>query len=99
MQRPVGIPVVAVKDSCGVDIVSHHQLFVIIDLVSKGRESSRDAKRRYGSATADEPLEDPAAVGSNPPVKSPGSFILSRLVWTAPGTSYSVKVLPDRKNE
>ena len=40
----------------------YHQLFVIIDLVSKGRESSRDAKRRYGSATADERLEDPAAV-------------------------------------
>ena len=99
VQRPIGVPVVAVKDSCGVYIVSHHQLFVIIDLVSKGRESSRDAKRRYGSATVDERLEDPAAVGSNPPVRSPGSFIQSRLVWTAPGTSYSVKVPPDSKNE
>ena len=62
MQRPIFIPVVAVKDSCAVYIVSHHQLFVIIDLVSKGRESSRDAKRRYGSAKADVPLGDPAAV-------------------------------------
>ena len=62
VQRPIGVPVVAVKDSCGVDIVSHHQLFVIIGLVSKGRESSRDAKRRYGSALAEERLEDPAAV-------------------------------------
>ncbi len=38
VQRPIGIPVVAVKDSCGVYIVSHRQLFVIIDLVSKGPE-------------------------------------------------------------
>jgi hypothetical protein len=36
---------------------------------------------------------------SNPPVKSPASFILRRLVWSAPGTSYSVKVPFDRKNE
>src|SRR6476660_3776932 len=62
MQRPIGIPVVAVKDSRGVNKVSHHQLFVIIDLVSKSQESSRDAERRYGSATAYERLEDPAAV-------------------------------------
>src|ERR1700730_6361110 len=34
----------------------------IIHLVSKGQASSWDAKRRYGSANADEPLEDPAAV-------------------------------------
>ena len=46
VQRPGAIPVVAVKDSCGVDIVSHRQLFVIIDLVSKGQGSSRDGPRR-----------------------------------------------------
>src|SRR6476646_7829029 len=62
VQRPGAIPIVAVKDSCGVDIVPYHQLFVIIGLVSKGRESSRDAKRRYGSALAEPRLEDPAAV-------------------------------------
>src|SRR5207248_7057778 len=66
VQRPIGVPVVAVQDSCAVYVVSHHQLFVIIDLVSKGRESSRDAKRRYGSATADECLKDPAAVRIKP---------------------------------
>src|SRR6478672_4931763 len=62
VQRPIAIPIVAVKDSCGVDIVPYHQLFVIIGLVSKGRDSSRDAKRRYGSANAEPRLEDPAAV-------------------------------------
>ena len=72
VQRPIGIPVVAVKDSCGVDKVSYHQLFVIIDLVSKGQESSRDAPRRYSSATADERLEDPAAVRIKPAGKVAG---------------------------
>ena len=38
VQRPIAVPVVAVKDSCGVYIVSYRQLFVIIGLVSKGRE-------------------------------------------------------------
>ena len=41
----------------------------------------------------------PLPSGSNPPVKSVTSFIESRLVWTVAGTSYSVKVPPDRKNE
>lgn len=27
VQRPIGVPVVAVKDSCGVNIVSHRQTF------------------------------------------------------------------------
>src|SRR6478752_8812184 len=71
VQRPIGIPVVAVKDSCGVYVVSYHQFFVIIDLVSKGQASSRDAKRRYGSANADEPLEDPAP-GIKPAAKVVG---------------------------
>src|SRR5262249_12703659 len=61
-QRPIGVPVVAVKDSCAVYIVSHRQVFVIIDHVSKGRESSRDAKRCYGSANADERRVVPVAV-------------------------------------
>ena len=100
MQRPTAVPVLAVKDSCGVYIVSHRQLFVIIDLVSKGPAgSSRDAIRRYGSATVDEPLEDSAAVGVKRAGKVAGLVYLSRLVWTVPGTSYSVKVLPDSKNE
>ena len=81
VQRPTSVPVLAVKDSCGVDIIPYRQLFVVIGLVSKGPAgASRDAIRRYGSATVDEPLKDPAAVGSNAPVMSPGSFIESRLV-------------------
>src|SRR4030095_9307473 len=60
-QGPVGVPVLAVKDSCGIYIVSHRQFFVIIHLVSKGRGSTRDGIRRYGPATVDERLEDPVA--------------------------------------
>jgi hypothetical protein len=45
------------------------------------------------------PWKIPLPSGSNPPVKLAASFIESRLVWTVPGTSYSVKVPPDRKNE
>src|SRR5215475_6724575 len=71
VQRPIAVPVLAVKDSRGVYIVSHRQLFVIIDLVSKGRESSRDAIRRYGSATVDERLED-AVAGIKRAGKVPG---------------------------
>src|SRR5262245_47858000 len=72
VQGPIAVPVLAVKDSCGVYIVSHRQLFVIIDLVSKGPESTRDAIRRYGSATVDERLEDPTAVGIKRAGKVPG---------------------------
>ena len=34
-----------------------------------------------------------------PAGKVAGIVYLSRSVWTAPGTTYSVKVPPDRKNE
>src|SRR5262245_48206758 len=61
MQRPIGVSVLAVKDSCGVYIVSDRQFFVIVDLISQGRGSTRDGIRRYGSATVDERLEDPVA--------------------------------------
>ena len=61
VQGPIGVSVVAVKDPCGVYIVSDRQVLRIIHLVSQGRGSVRDAKRRYGSATVDESLEDPVA--------------------------------------
>ena len=87
---PAAVPVVAVKDSCGVYIVSHRQLFVVIDLVSKGQAgSSRDAIRRYGSATLDERLEDPAAVG----VKRAGKARRARLSkadWSGPRREHRI---------
>src|SRR5262245_25968257 len=63
MQRAIGVPIEAVKNCCGVYIVSNKQRFVIIDLVSiRPPGSTRDAKRRYSSAPVNESLEDPAAV-------------------------------------
>ena len=62
VQRPIVVPVVAVKDSCAVYIVPYRQPSGIIEFVSKGRGSCRDAKGRYGSVTVDETLEDSAAV-------------------------------------
>src|SRR5215472_12798241 len=63
VQRSIVVPVLTVKDSCGVYIVSYRQLFVIIHLVSKGAGSTGDTIRGYCSAIVDERLENPAAVG------------------------------------